>query len=134
MSDDNYIQGSYGISISILLIVLLIVTFYVFYLLYTVYKIEKEYIDPKYCPPQINGYLVTPATTGILKSNCGTNKSELCQFSINILFDSIAKCNDLGSNCINFTFDGQNMNVVDERNLIGSDQGTNLYTKTSYII
>jgi hypothetical protein len=132
-SQDNLKNYSYSLSVYILLVVLLLVTIYVFYLLYCLYKVENGYIDPKYCPKQLSGYFVTPATYGTVKSNCGPQQSDLCQFQTDTLINSITQCNNLGSNCLQFTFDGKMMNVIDDQTIIAGDQHTNLYTKSQYL-
>jgi len=113
----------------ILVAIILIALAGIFLMYYFLYKIENDYINPKYCPPQVEGFAVRPATVGTLKYLCGSDGKQPCEFPIDNLFAAITKCNSLSTICNAFTYDGVAMNIVDENNLSASGTTNNLYLR-----
>lgn len=73
-------------------------------------------------------YLVRPATTAQVMSNCGDSETDICTYQVDTLKEAIAIC-DNNPRCTTFTYDGSQMNIVDQFTTTSAGNLTNLYRK-----
>lgn len=113
-------------TVFIFVIILLALLLMVFILLY--FRCNTTKLRPDECYNIGGLYLVRPSTTAQVMTNCGTNQTEICTYQTNSLEEAIAIC-DANPKCTTFTFDGSQMNIVDQFTTASASNMTNLYRK-----
>lgn len=73
-------------------------------------------------------YLVRPSTTAQVMTNCGTTETDVCTYNVESLEEAIAICDD-DPRCTTFTYDGSQMNIVNQFTTTPASGLTNLYRK-----
>lgn len=107
----------------IILLALLLILFIVLY-----FRCNTTKLSPDECYNIGGLYLVRPATTAQIMTNCGSTQTEVCTFQVNTLQDAIGIC-DGDPRCTTFTYDGSQMNIVNQFTMENASAVTNLYRK-----
>ena len=98
-------------TVFLLVIIILALLLMLFMLLY--FRCNATKLRPDECYNIGGLYLVRPATTAQVMTNCGTSETDICTYPVDSLEEAITICNN-NPRCTTFTYDGSQMNIVDQ--------------------